>query len=311
MIWIYNINSKKWKKHTIGGVRPQPTFSASATIVGSDVYMFGGMMISHGDETLERSNELWKLSRTGNSTFSWSMVTIRSETNNASPRLDHSSWEWNNKLYVFGGFGCVADQWLQSKGDFKMLSTKEDGYNNQMLEFDPNRAPHQWEKKECLGTVPKHRAGSAVAKSSDRLWLCGGWNNNECFDDMFWPDMNSWQWTRVQPTSASPGFMRGHSLTMISPSHLVMHGSDMQSSNKCKTYSFDTSSYSWRNDAIETDVQGQHTAVNGNGNGIMIIGGRRGLGGDLRVFNYTVPAVTNWQQIPQGLSTPDPSLAVI
>ena len=45
-IWMYNLYTEEWKRHVIADRETIPSgrIHASATVIGSDIYMFGGML---------------------------------------------------------------------------------------------------------------------------------------------------------------------------------------------------------------------------------------------------------------------------
>ena len=93
-IWMYNLYTEQWRKHVITDRKTIPfeRIGASATVIGSDIYMFGGRSI------IEDTNSLWKLTRTPRGCFAWYQINSKSKKKSPSPRCSHSAWEYANKL---------------------------------------------------------------------------------------------------------------------------------------------------------------------------------------------------------------------
>ena len=147
-IWAFNAYTEHWKQHVISAdlTAPPETVYACAVAIEPDIYMFGGV---HSHKV---QNGLWKLSITSETErFDWSKTKFQRHVKLPSPRYQHSGWEYQRCLWVFGGCGesCTSPGYLNDLGD----ST---GFvNNQLLCYNPSN--HSWTNPECFGANPSPR----------------------------------------------------------------------------------------------------------------------------------------------------------
>ena len=176
VIWMYNIYTEKWTKHVIpsGNKTPAFTVGACASLIGSDVYTFGG-----ADMVEKRlTNAVWKLTCTTDNKFDWSQVSPTSNKNIPSPRSFYTGWEYAGQLWIFGGddieplFDETTFLWLRG------------GCNNELFVFDPSC--NDWTKTKQVGSVPENRSMHATSRLGDFVWLYGGQNYfDELLDDLY------------------------------------------------------------------------------------------------------------------------------
>ena len=173
-IWVHNLYSEQWRKHVMPDQKTAPpgTVDATATVIGSDTYMFGGWMIRDDDHerqgTTDFSNALWKLSKTSNGGFAWQQIKSMCKEKSPSPRYDHSAWEFENNLWIIGGrlpLSVNQSDYLNDHGD-----CEED--NNQLLCFDLSSG--EWTNPRCFGDTPEPCAGHGMSIIRARAWFFGG-----------------------------------------------------------------------------------------------------------------------------------------
>ena len=53
VIWMYNLYAEQWRKYVLadGKKHPSTTFDASATVIGSEMYLFGGKYVKGGKKS--------------------------------------------------------------------------------------------------------------------------------------------------------------------------------------------------------------------------------------------------------------------
>ena len=165
-IWVFNMFIEQWRKYVVPLEKSVPpvTARASATVIKSDIYMFGGEHIWTG---MQR-NDLWKLNRTPEGCCSWNQIEFQSKAKTPSPRAGHNEWEHAEKLWIFGGFGDLPDGYLHDHGDF------DEYHNNQLLCFDP--VSWEWANPTCFGYIPPPALDHAATRIGDSLWLFGGFS---------------------------------------------------------------------------------------------------------------------------------------
>ena len=266
-IWKYNLSTGGWKKLAPDKrVAPEPFYSAVAVAVEGSIYTFGGL-----DMKRERRNALWTLSSTEKGCFTWSSMKHQHEEESPSPRNGHTGWEYAGKLWVFGGEGPSPDGYLHQQGTFArscfgLLA------NNQLLSYNPNTK--NWTDPQYSGAVPRPRWGHASAVIGAKVFLFGGYIENQgCRNDFFQLDMLSLTWTKLGIGQPSP--RHSCSLTATLDNQLVLHGGQSAASRTLNdTWLMDLTSYSWKqNTSMKYHGRQNHTATLGLNNNVIIVGG--------------------------------------
>ena len=266
-IWTYHLVTECWKKHwSPKGQVPEILTGACAVNIDGDIYIFGGRTFSD-----KRTNNTWKLTHKVGSKFVWCLISEQQKK--PSPRATHSGWEYDSKMWVFGGKGPVLKDCLNTYGEFH-LERYNMHYNNQLLQFDP--ANKAWTDVKCFGEVPTPRYKHATTASTHNVWLFGG-KPGEISDGLYELDMRSCIWTKVQTVMLEPQSPRySCSLNVTAGNKLVLHGgiAAYNGAEFRDTWIMDISSNSWRVKTSEDDHKRYcHTGSQGFGNSIIIIGG--------------------------------------
>ena len=263
---MYNLYTEQWNKHGIpaGTMAPPPTHAACAVAIDSDIYMFGGISMK---TPANRTNDLWKLSRTANACFEWSKIEILSEGKSPSPRSRHSGWEYDGKLWTFGGSGRYPIGFLNDHGDYDFQFS----LNNQLLCFDPTC--QEWMNPKCSGCVPPPVADHANIIITDNVWQFGGYTGASfkgC-DELYELNMRSLFWTKIETRYPQPSDQIFCSFTALTNTHLVLHG-ECNDENDHQTYILDLSTLSWKKlNFVEDLPRTSHTCTrNINSNGVVI-----------------------------------------
>ena len=266
-IWMYNTLTKHWRCHMIPHTEtaPPPTYGACAAAIGTDIYMFGGNELGRR----KQSNALWKLTNKTNR-LRWSRIEAESKARSPSPRLEHTGWAYDDKMWVFGGYGKCPDGYLLDHGEFN----DQDHENNQLLCFDPNT--EQWTNPELQGEFPDPRSGHASTIIAHTVWLYGGFCSRfiDYFDDLFSLDMNTLVWTEYQPPGLRPSERQLSTLAPITDTQLLLHGSFMAKNNDIWILNTTTMRWSQYNEPVEETIPRWTATCNTTTNGgIIIVGG--------------------------------------
>ena len=271
-IWMLNMYTEQWKKYVVPSEKsvPPPAISARATVIKSDIYMFGGEHIQTG----MLSNDLWKLNRTPEGCFSWNQIEFQSKAKTPSPRAGHYEWEHAEKLWIFGGYGDISDGYLHDHGDFDQY------HNNQLLCFDPFSL--DWTNPKGFGSIPPPTSGYGDARIGDRVWLFGGFSAtlDVFYDDLYQLDMSSFTWTLMETGQMKPDNHTLHTLTAVSDHYLVMHARDCEMDSSNDTWIFDVNAMSWKTYTVGYEGKqqfewGDHTSTRGINSMAIIIGGKK------------------------------------
>nr|XP_027201931.1 kelch domain-containing protein 2-like [Dermatophagoides pteronyssinus] len=255
-IWIYDQMVEKWIKKTCkteSGDKdddmPLERSNACATIINNDyLYMFGGFSEEGNLNTLHRLNLC---------TLKWQR--IRPDVSDLCsfeplPCDKNVCWEYDDKFYLFGGYGPVPRIWNENY-QFQFIFDQSShwhyirGWNNQLVYYDPDLNQWKWPKQS--GQIPTARAACAASKIDHQhyVYLFGGRMNRERMNDMYRLDMRTMCWTMIQSNNINHP-VRGrswHTLTPVSDQMLVLYGGfshDNQPLKDC--WIFDTRSYTWR-----------------------------------------------------------------
>ena len=258
IIWIYNLYTEKWKKHTIPGIlEAPPTFyeQNSAVAIGSDVYMFDGRTYVKKDP----DNALWMLSTSIGNIY-WKRIISECTP---SYRCDHSGWEHEGKMWIFGGYYGIMS------------------YCNELLCFNPST--NEWTTPKCSGSVPTPLGQHATTQVKDKVWLFGGMNP-AFLDDLFELDMSSLTWTEIPTTQPRPNGRLYFSLNAITESKLLLHGSmvgvfdtqslEEQPSEEGSSWIMDLPSQSWKKCFSFEGSSHSHTGTTGLNKCVIMIGGQ-------------------------------------
>eukprot|EP01041_Mallomonas_annulata_P001785 gene1785-3464_t len=175
-----------WTKLESGGRWPEPRSHHTATVYGtSKIVVFGGFRSS----TI-RYNDIWILDT---STDEWTqphagitetkgdgeVVFKRFWADVPSHRGSHTATLIGSQLYIFGGYGGSG----YARRDFNDVSS---------LDLDT----WEWKSIECTGEVPEPRSGHQTIAVLDSLYVIGGWNSMDQFNNMFILDVNTRVWSR-------------------------------------------------------------------------------------------------------------------
>ena len=270
VVWMYDLDSEEWKcKITKGEECPPGTSGACGVVIGRDIYMQGG------HTGMGNTNDIWKLSRVAQNHVSWTQIKIGNTTTLPSPRDKHVGWEYDEKLWTFGGFGPPPNGYLNDYGDFitEAVAIPQRGWNNQLHCFDPEH--WQWANLLPNGAVPSPRAAHAIAPVKDKAYLFGGRNGPVRLDDMYQLDMVTLTFTQIQTSGPSKPVGRSwHSFTAVANNQIVLHGGYSTEGRILNdTWILDMPSFVWRPYTATSDhPRLWHTGTKGLSS-IIIFGG--------------------------------------
>ena len=257
--------------------------------------MFGGKhyYMSSADKT----SDLWKLNTTREGCFVWSKINTKHASEEPSPRKEHSGWEYREKLYIYGGYGPSLRGYLSKHGDFKPNFTYGDyqeGYNNQLLCFDPS--VEKWTNLKCSGSVPRPHSMHSTARIRENVWLFGaGGYTKSILAGLFELNMHTLLWTEIQNTSELPRFSLDSTLSVVSDNQLLLHaGLNKEFVVLSDTWILDLPSQTWREySAYKKQQRYGHTCTTGiNRGNCLIIGG-----------SFTTDFLEDESELPNGYRT--------
>ena len=173
VIWSYNLDIDRWIKLVLPERQaiPHPAVGQCAVAIRLDIYLHGGGQYREGDFLGLLFPSLWKLSGTSDSRIAWSQINFPKGQGVPSERFCHAGWEYQNKLWMFGGFGNCNNDSFHASEDFQFTNHTL-GYTNQLWCFDPDM--QVWKNVQCTGSKPSPRHRHAITKIRANVWLHGG-----------------------------------------------------------------------------------------------------------------------------------------
>ena len=289
VIWVYHLEIDRWTKTALPEthVVPPPSAFACAVAIGSQIYLHGGFLVR--SDTAESTGALWKLTSAA-AGITWSEMKFRNKKSIPSPRFLHVGWEYEEKLWIFGGVGVRLENYMFIKDDSKEGDDSDDdddnnndsdddgkfSWNNQLACYNPNN--NKWNTVLFWGTAPSPRSSHAVAKIKDNIWLYGGQTINGIHDDLYKLNMESLTWTLIESSSGLIYSARtGHTFTAVSDHEIALYGGS-RFTNDTSLWILDIQTLSWKEcDTLFSDCtdgygRERHTATMG-ADSLIIFGG--------------------------------------
>lgn len=169
---------------------PEPRSHHSATTLGKKIIIFGGFKSSN-----VRFNDVWIFDT---ETEEWTQpppgITEADKTGNGEavfkrpwadvplPRGSHSATLIGNNLYIFGGYGGAGFA-RRDFNDLTILDTQS--WVWKPIDFGVNETH-----------VPEPRSGHQGIAVLSKLYILGGWNSMEQFNNMWVLDTIAKTWTK-------------------------------------------------------------------------------------------------------------------
>ncbi|EEB06157.1 cell end marker Tea1 [Schizosaccharomyces japonicus yFS275] len=251
-----HMTASPWSKLTVrGNANVLPRYGHSSHPVaegGQDIYIFGGMAGKNGEK-----NDFWVLN-VNTSQFN----ALRSLGEVPSPRLGHASVLIGNAFIVFGGFVRNASMERQDNALYLLnttslvwqralasgarpsaryghtlntLGTKicifggqlRNYFFNDLIFFDLdnlNTPDSRWELVTAVNDSPPARANHIAVSFAEKLYVFGGTNGVQCFNDLWCFHPKQSAWSRVEAFGVYPTPREGHSAAVVNDVLYVFGG---------------------------------------------------------------------------------------
>ncbi|GMR60158.1 hypothetical protein PMAYCL1PPCAC_30353, partial [Pristionchus mayeri] len=151
--FIFDFESATWSEMATMGDRPAWRDFHTAVVIGDDMFVFGGRCDIMGQYHSTRDVYDEKMRALNLKTQKWRVVETKGEI--PSGRRSHSAFQYDGKMYVFGGFNGALNE-----------------HYNDLYEFDPRT--EFWTKLDILGVPPSERRRQCTIVANDRVYLFGG-----------------------------------------------------------------------------------------------------------------------------------------
>ncbi|KAI0052434.1 galactose oxidase [Auriscalpium vulgare] len=212
-VYVLDITLRRWLKPIIVNHKediPPPRRAHTTVLYQGKIWVFGG---GNGMQAL---NDVWTLDVTGTlERMKWDQVNIVGRKK-PSPRGYHTANLVGNMMIVIGGSDgreCFSDIWcldldaliwtqirpevvhrrlshaVSQVGSFLFITGGHDGteYTSDMLMF--NLVSLQYEPRRTLGRAPSPRGYHISVLADSRLFMFGGFNGHDVFDDVYILDL--------------------------------------------------------------------------------------------------------------------------
>eukprot|EP00698_Gefionella_okellyi_P022277 TRINITY_DN7364_c0_g2_i1.p1 TRINITY_DN7364_c0_g2~~TRINITY_DN7364_c0_g2_i1.p1 ORF type:complete len:746 (+),score=176.04 TRINITY_DN7364_c0_g2_i1:100-2337(+) len=272
-----DLETPAWVKvDDAGGALPPPLTGHSACIVFFQTPQVRAELLTFGGKTVDGSEN--------NAVYSLDVVRKewrRLYPNGTAPsaRYGHTATVIGRTVIVFGGRAGA------------------DGFFNDVHVLDVDQM--HWEQKAVTGTPPCARyAHTAVCGANGtKIYVFGGSNGNETFNDLYVLDTDKWTWEELYVTGLVPDARAYHVASLLSGRFMLVQGGSNGANCFSDAVLLDFSIRRW----TRVQVAGgrynifQHTAsVAFNGSKIFVFGGHNGtsLTSELRVLHVSASAPT-------------------
>lgn len=189
-LWLLNIKSGCWTKETTDNPSIDRRVGHSACYDDSAklLYVYGG------SKHKKWYNDVHTLDV---NTWTWTKV----ETIGKAPtRAYHSCSSFYDELLIFGGV-------------FPNPDPKPDGCSNELMIFD--KVNKSWYTPIVTGDIPTARSGHSACIIDKKLFIFGGWDAPNCYNDMYMLDLGIMQFSKVACTGQIPSPRTWHSTTIL------------------------------------------------------------------------------------------------
>ncbi|MGH0178583.1 UNVERIFIED_CONTAM: hypothetical protein FKN15_078047 [Acipenser sinensis] len=191
-IWIYNMESRRWKKRATEGDVPQSMSGSCAVCVDGVLYLFGG------HHARGNTNRLYRLPLRSTDTLHWEkMKELKGMPPTSKDKL--GCWVYKNKLVFFGGYGYVPQGTHLGTFEYDVTSfwanNAPRGWNNHVHVLDLETCA--WSQPVTKGNPPAPRAAHACATVGNRGFVFGGRYRESRLNDLFSINMDTWEWTEI------------------------------------------------------------------------------------------------------------------
>ncbi|KAJ2157530.1 hypothetical protein GGF46_004439 [Coemansia sp. RSA 552] len=219
-LYVLDTRACSWTRAKITGAVPSPRRTHTCFHYDGYVYLFGG---GDGHRAL---NDLWRVRAEPDSSGAYTWEEVPTTGGRPFPRGYHTSTLVGNQVVVFGGSDgqeCFGDtsllnldtlEWSHVAidppltrlahtatlvGMYLFVICGHDGsdYSNQilMLKLDTLK----WETRVIYGKAPIPRGYHATALHDGRLFLHGGYNGQDVFDDLYTLELSSYSYLPQVP----------------------------------------------------------------------------------------------------------------
>jgi len=250
-VHIFDTMSLQWIQEPITGDAPEPRGGHTATLVGTDIWVFGG---ASSEATYESVYKLDLINK------HWTRAVPTSGDAEPSKRTNHAAAaDAHGKIYMFGGYDAEGN----FLNEVWILNVFWNGHWD-----NPNSVPVVWEHPIPSGQIPTARESHSLTVVQRKLVLFGGYTTEgHCVNDVHVYDLDRQDWSAVPSSGvAAPAPRQAHSAARHGLHIIVAGGCDVGAAKPLcynDVWSLDTVGMRWTQmspDAITWFPREGHTA---------------------------------------------------
>ncbi|KAI4804852.1 hypothetical protein KUCAC02_026464 [Chaenocephalus aceratus] len=218
-IWTYNMESGVWTKHAAGGNLQTSRSGSCGVCVDGVLYLFGG------HHARGNTNRIYCLPLRAPVLVWEEMRDLKGPPPSCKDKL--GCWVQKNRLIFFGGYGYVPQGTQQGTFEYDESSSlvwniPGKGWNNHIHILDLETST--WSQPNTRGNAPSPRAAHACATVGNRGYVFGGRYKNYRLNDLYYIDLDTWEWHEMSVPQPGPVGRSWHSFTPVSPDHIFLFG---------------------------------------------------------------------------------------
>jgi len=243
-----------WSSFPQQGIVPDKRNCHCSCVAGNHLYVFGGYGIQNDAFLNTRMLNL--------ESNTWSIPSCA--VAGVFPRNRYSSTCvcLGQRIIIFGGFSPEG-YWLN---DLHVLDTQS----------EDQRYTHMWYQPETSGNPPCPRAAHSCTVVGRKLFIFGGNDGANLFDDLYILDTETFHWTRVNSRGVPPAARSGHSALFVKDKIVVFGGGGAGGKPMADVHYLDTRKVSWSQPVLMgtgPSPRAGHTAVVLHKTNVLIFGG--------------------------------------
>lgn len=270
-IWTYNMESGLWTKHVAGGNLHTSMSGSCGVCVDGVLYLFGG------HHARGNTNRIYRLPLRAPSLVWEEMRDLKGLPPSCKDKL--GCWVWRNRLIFFGGYGYAAQG--HHRGTFEydesssfMWDNPGRGWNNHIHILDLETST--WSQPITTGNTPSPRAAHACATVGNRGYVFGGRYKNYRLNDLYYIDLDTWEWHEMSVPQQGPVGRSWHSFTPVSLDHIFLFGgftTDRETLSDAWIYCVSKNEWKTFRHSHTESPRLWHTACSGPDGEVFIFGG--------------------------------------
>ncbi|GFN85597.1 kelch domain-containing protein 2-like [Plakobranchus ocellatus] len=214
-LWNYNMDMDRWFRYKPFGTAPPPMSGACCAVVWPFWYIFCG----HGNAG--QVNNIYRLNLL---TCTWE--TVMPEGNIVSPRDKLVSWVFEDRIYIFGGYGPCPYEYLWDKEEdifTKEAWSEEKGWNNQIAAFHLHA--QCWQHVNTKGPKPLARAAHTAVRVGNAVYVFGGRHKGQRMGDLHCLNLLDFSWSgELCCLGEQPEGRSWHTMARLNKNQLVLMG---------------------------------------------------------------------------------------